>query len=82
MAGENSIIIGKHSNLPSSISMLRTILDRFEKNEKFSVGPTLSNPGPILFIQVVTAVNDVEKSTLFKDINSNDTKKNPRYIIK
>lgn len=82
MAGENSIIIGKHSNLPSSISILRTILDRFEKNEKFSVGPTFSKPGPILFIQVVTAVNDVEKSTLFKDINSNDTKKNPRYIIK
>lgn len=62
--------------------MQRTIFDRFEKNEKFSVGPILSKPGPILLIQVVTAVNEVEKSILFRDINSSDTKKSPRYIIK
>lgn len=76
------MIMGKHSNLPSSISITKTILDRFEKEAKFSVGPIFSKPGPTLFIQAITDVNEVEKSKLFKDIKSNDIKNSPRYIIK
>ncbi len=58
----NSIIIGRHSSLPNSISSDRTHFEKSEKNEKFSMGPTLFIPGPILLKHAVTEVNVVAKS--------------------
>lgn len=58
--------------------MERTIFEKSEKNEKFSAGPTLLRPGPILFMQVVTEENVVAKSALLSEMSSNDARKNPR----
>ena len=47
--GIKRIIIGNSSSLPASMSNIRTNLENGEKIEKFCVGPTRFNPGPILF---------------------------------
>ena len=38
---------GKISNLPNSIAKDKVSFDRFENPEKFPLGPTIPNPGPI-----------------------------------
>ena len=75
MDGASIIIIGIHSSLPRSISTLRVIFERSERCAKLQVGPTLASPGPMLLKQVVTEVNEVVKSRLFRDIIIRDVKK-------
>ena len=60
--GENSIIIGKISSRPKSMSKLSTIFEKSENKEKFSTGPTKDKPGPTFPKVVMTAVMDVVKS--------------------
>ena len=62
--GIKRIIIGNSSSLPASMSNIRTNLENGEKIEKFCVGPTRFNPGPILFNTVTTEVKFVEKIKL------------------
>ena len=50
------MITGNTSSLPSSIEKARTILENAEYVEKLPIGPTASNPGPTLLIQVTAAV--------------------------
>ena len=72
---ENSINIGKISNLPIIISKVITIFDKSENIEKFCVGPTLASPGPILLRVATVAVKFVVKSKLSRLIMSKDTAK-------
>ena len=62
VAGVNNNSIGNNSSLPASISNIRTIFAGSEKKLKFDEGPTISRPGPTLFIVVATAVNEVIRS--------------------
>ena len=64
MRGDKSISIGNISSLPISISSARTNVERLENIEKFSAGPTLEKPGPMLFRAEATAVKFVSKSKL------------------
>ncbi len=41
-----------------------TSLLKFEKSAKLPIGPTNSNPGPMLLIVAITAENEVIKSKL------------------
>ena len=52
---ENRISMGKISSLPASISRISTIFEKLLNPEKLQVGPTASNPGPILLKQAITA---------------------------
>ena len=45
---EERTSIGKISSLPASMSKISTSLENQEYTEKLQVGPTTSNPGPIL----------------------------------
>lgn len=71
--GLNKSRIGKSSNLPASISKIRTIFDRTEKSAKLPVGPTTSSPGPMLFKQAITAVKLVVESKLSREIRNTET---------
>lgn len=76
--GIKRIIIGNSSSLPASMSNIRTNLENGEKIEKFCVGPTRFNPGPILFNTVTTEVKFVEKSnssTLIRSIEVSSSTK-------
>ena len=69
---------GNSSSLPASMSNIRTNLENGEKIEKFCVGPTRFNPGPILFNTVTTEVKFVEKSnssTLIRSIEVSSSTK-------
>ena len=54
--------IGKISKRPASISKHKSSFDGKEKAAKLPIGPTISSPGPTLFKQADTEVNDVTKS--------------------
>lgn len=71
--GTSIIRIGRHSSLPKSISKDKMIFEKSEKNAKFSIGPTLLIPGPMLLKQAVTEVNVVAKSLLSKETSSTET---------
>ena len=60
----NSTRIGYISNRPKIIAKDSTNLLNTEKAEKFPMGPTISNPGPTLLMQVMTAVRVVVKEKL------------------
>ena len=62
VAGLNSSNIGNSSSLPANILKIRIILEKFEKNPKFLVGPTRLSPGPILFKDARSAVKLVVRS--------------------
>ena len=70
MPGWKNKSSGKSSNLPASISNIRTNFETGEKKLKFLIRPTSSRPGPILLIVAATAVKLVIRSC-----SSNDTKK-------
>ena len=55
MVLENKTNIGKISNLPDNISKIKIIFDGIPYTAKLQVGPTVSNPGPILLKQEITA---------------------------
>ena len=71
--------IGKISSRPTSISKISTSLLQFEKTEKFPVGPTSDNPGPTLFMAVVTAVKLVTASKFSKLSSTTDAAKIKKY---
>ena len=81
MDGAKSIIIGKISSLPSSISKQSTIFAKPEKKERFSTGPAIASPGPTLLRHVVTAVTFVIKSKLSSETSMNDPSKMSTYRI-
>lgn len=58
---------GKISNLPNSIAKDNVNFDRFENSEKFPLGPTIPNPGPILPMQATTELKVVVKSNPSSD---------------
>lgn len=60
--GWKSISRGKSSNLPASISNMKTNFEKTEKFEKLPVGPTSARPGPMLLMVVSTAVKFVTRS--------------------
>ena len=64
--------MGNISSLPANILNINTIFDISEKEEKFPVGPTTSNPGPILLSVANTAVKLVVKSKLSRDTISSE----------
>ena len=64
IVGENNIRIGNISNLPTSMSKDRTILENPEKASKLPAGPTKLKPGATVFKQVTTADTVVSKSKL------------------
>ena len=69
-----SMSIGYISNLPNIIEKDSTILVKLENPEKLDIGPTLSNPGPILLNVADTAENAVIKLSLSRlTISSNAT---------
>lgn len=72
MLGENRSRNGKISSLPTSISRQYTSFENQEKSAKFSTGPTMANPGPVLLIVVSTPVNVVSKLKLSKETSSTD----------
>lgn len=62
MDGWNKIKRGKSSKRPANILNINTHFDKSVKCAKFCVGPTIANPGPILFIVAITEVKFVTKS--------------------
>lgn len=60
--GWKSISRGKSSNLPASISNMKTNFEKKEKFEKLPAGPTSARPGPMLLMVVSTAVKFVTRS--------------------
>ena len=52
---ENRIRIGKISSRPASISRIRITLENILYAPKLLIGPTASNPGPILLKHASTA---------------------------
>ena len=81
MDGAKSIIIGKISSLPSSISKQSTIFAKPEQKESFSTGPAIASPGPPLLSHVVTALTFVIKSKLSSETSMNDPSKMSTYRI-
>ena len=55
---------GKISNLPNSIAKDKVSFDRFENPEKFPLGPTIPNPGPIFPMQATTELKAVSYTHL------------------
>ena len=73
--GEKSIISGKNSSLPRSISALKIIFVKSESAEKFQAGPTmLPRPGPTFPTQVITDVIVVVKSRFSNETKSMETR--------
>ena len=66
---------GKISNLPNSIAKDKVSFDRFENPEKFQLGPTIPNPGPIFPMQATTELKVVVKSNPSSDTISDRTNK-------
>ena len=58
-----------------SIMAVKIILEKSEKSAKWLIIPLLESAGPILLIQLITAVVDAIKSNL-----SNETKKVEKAI--
>lgn len=82
ITGWNRISIGNSSSLPASMSKIRTYLEKGEKKPKFSVGPTNSNPGPILLIHAATAVKFVVKSFWSKEMAKIETAQIRQNVIR
>ena len=74
--------MGKISSRPRSISADSTILEKSDRKEKFSIGPTRFMPGPMLLMQVDTADTAVPKSISSREISRNDAITSPRYRIR
>ena len=66
---------GKISNLPNSIAKDKVSFDRFENPEKFPLGPTIPNPGPIFRMQATTELKVVVKSNPSSDTIRDNTNK-------
>ena len=73
IAGWNKIRSGYNSNRPASISKISIHFENREKIPKFWVGPTSSNPGPMLLMVAATAVKFVIKSFPLKERAMTDT---------
>ncbi len=80
--GESSSSMGKISSLPASISNMITNLDKTENELKLPIGPTSSNPGPILFKVAAIAVKLLVKSRLSSDISKTEKANINIYDIK
>lgn len=74
-----SISTGKSSSLPASISNIRTHLEKGLNRLKFWVGPTSSNPGPMLLKVAATAVKFVVKSYPSMLMAKTDKKNSTKY---
>lgn len=74
--------IGNISNLPRSIAIDSTKVEKSENGAKLPIGPTSPNPGPILLKHAATAVNVVSKSKDSKDIIRNILKIQTIYTAK
>ena len=66
---------GRSSSRPASISKIRIIFEKQLYREKFPVGPTTENPGPILFNVAATADMFVSKSKPSTEISRIDSPK-------
>ena len=65
--------MGNISKRPASILKHKSSLEGTENAAKFPIGPTISRPGPTLFRQAATEVNEVIKSNPSKAaINKTD----------
>lgn len=73
--GNSSKSRGKISNLPKSMAAESTSLERLESREKFPIGPTTPNPGPILLKQASTEVRVVSISNPSKETTRPHSKK-------
>ena len=77
--GAKSINIGKISSRPANISNIKINFEKSENIPKLRVGPTSSNPGPILFNVAATAVKLVVKSKLSMPISKIENAKINMY---
>ena len=74
--------IGMISSLPNSMSSERIILEKAEKAEKLPIGPTVSMPGPILFMHDSTAVKLVSRLKPSKDMKMQEEMMSVIYIAR
>ena len=82
MVGTNKSSIGNNSKRPANISNINTYFEKGEKCAKFCVGPTISRPGPMLFIVAATAVKFVIKSFSYKEIKNTERINKERNVTK
>ena len=71
--------MGNSSRRPANMSNINTYLENVEYMEKFRVGPTSSNPGPMLLRVAAMAVKLVVKSKLSILINNSEIKYTIKY---
>ena len=67
--------MGKSSSLPTSISNIKTNFVKSVKNPKFSIGPTIERPGPILLIVATTEVKQVVVSCPSRETSKTEAAK-------
>ena len=80
--GISKTIIGNNSKRPANMLNIKTNFENGEKMEKFCVGPTISNPGPMLFNVATTAVKFVVKLKLYTLITKVESNNIEQYIAK
>ena len=66
------MIIGNISKRPANITKDNKIFEKSFNPAKLLAGPTIPNPGPMLFKVATTALNADKKSGISKLISSNN----------